>query len=92
MLPDDTSVLITGGGPFGLMLANELGRRGVAVLLVDQKDGTTLFRSFSFGCGMPAWPTATAAIFRLPSRTSPTQPALLPSTSTARSRSCGAMA
>ena len=41
MLPAETSVLIAGGGPFGLMLANELGRRGVQVLLVDPKDGTT---------------------------------------------------
>ena len=41
MLPSEVSVLIAGGGPFGLMLANELGRRGVSVLLVDPKDGTT---------------------------------------------------
>ena len=41
MLPRETSVFIAGGGPFGLMLANELGRRGVPVLLVDAKDGTT---------------------------------------------------
>jgi 2-polyprenyl-6-methoxyphenol hydroxylase-like FAD-dependent oxidoreductase len=34
-------VLIAGGGPFGLMLANELGRRGISVVLVDQKRGTT---------------------------------------------------
>jgi 2-polyprenyl-6-methoxyphenol hydroxylase-like FAD-dependent oxidoreductase len=34
-------VLIVGGGPFGLMLANELGRRGIAVVLVDQNSGTT---------------------------------------------------
>ena len=40
-LPTTTSVLIAGGGPFGLMLANELGRRGVRVLLVDPKPGTT---------------------------------------------------
>jgi 2-polyprenyl-6-methoxyphenol hydroxylase-like FAD-dependent oxidoreductase len=40
-LPDQTSVFIAGGGPFGLMLANELGRRGIAVVLVDQKPGTT---------------------------------------------------
>jgi 2-polyprenyl-6-methoxyphenol hydroxylase-like FAD-dependent oxidoreductase len=33
--------LIVGGGPFGLMLANELGRRGVAAVLVDQNSGTT---------------------------------------------------
>jgi 2-polyprenyl-6-methoxyphenol hydroxylase-like FAD-dependent oxidoreductase len=41
VLPHDTSVFIAGGGPFGLMLANELGRRGIAVVLVDQKSGTT---------------------------------------------------
>ena len=41
MLPTEVPVFIAGGGPFGLMLANELGRRGVATLLVDPKDGTT---------------------------------------------------
>lgn len=35
-----TDVLIAGGGPFGLMLANELGRRGARCLLVDPKPGT----------------------------------------------------
>jgi 2-polyprenyl-6-methoxyphenol hydroxylase-like FAD-dependent oxidoreductase len=33
-------VLIAGGGPFGLMLAIELGRRGARTLLVDPKPGT----------------------------------------------------
>jgi 2-polyprenyl-6-methoxyphenol hydroxylase-like FAD-dependent oxidoreductase len=33
-------VLIVGGGPFGLMLANELGRRHISCLLVDAKPGT----------------------------------------------------
>jgi len=42
MLPDRTQVLIAGGGPFGLMLANELGRRGIGVCLVDQKPGTSV--------------------------------------------------
>lgn len=36
----NTDVLIAGGGPCGLMLANELGRRGIATLLVDQKEST----------------------------------------------------
>jgi 2-polyprenyl-6-methoxyphenol hydroxylase-like FAD-dependent oxidoreductase len=36
----ETDVLIAGGGPCGLMLANELGRRGVRTLLVDAKPGT----------------------------------------------------
>ncbi len=40
-IPSLVQVLIVGGGPFGLMLANELGRRGVGVVLVDQNPGTT---------------------------------------------------
>ena len=36
----DTEILIAGGGPCGLMLANELGRRGIRCLLVDTKPGT----------------------------------------------------
>jgi 2-polyprenyl-6-methoxyphenol hydroxylase-like FAD-dependent oxidoreductase len=39
-LPTNCSVLIVGGGPCGLMLANELGRRGVNAVLVDQKPTT----------------------------------------------------
>lgn len=35
-----TQVLIAGGGPFGLMLALELGRRGVGCVLVEPKPGT----------------------------------------------------
>ena len=35
-----TDVLIAGGGPCGLMLAIELGRRGVRCLLVDRKPST----------------------------------------------------
>lgn len=35
-----TSVLIVGGGPCGLMLANELGRRGIGAILVDDKPST----------------------------------------------------
>ncbi|MDI9331105.1 MAG: FAD-dependent oxidoreductase [Alphaproteobacteria bacterium] len=36
----DTEVLIVGGGPSGLMLANELGPRGIDCLLVDAKAST----------------------------------------------------
>jgi 2-polyprenyl-6-methoxyphenol hydroxylase-like FAD-dependent oxidoreductase len=36
----ETEVLIAGGGPFGLMLALELGRRDVRTLLVDTKPAT----------------------------------------------------
>ena len=38
--PSDCSVLIVGGGPCGLMLANELGQRGITAILVDQKPTT----------------------------------------------------
>ncbi|MCV9999302.1 FAD-dependent oxidoreductase [Pararhizobium sp. YC-54] len=38
---DETfDVAIAGGGPFGLMIANELGRRGVSVILFDEKSST----------------------------------------------------
>src|ERR1700722_11032959 len=37
---ETTQVLIVGGGPCGLMLANELGRRGIAAILIDQKTST----------------------------------------------------
>lgn len=40
MLPSESVVTIVGGGPCGLMLANELGRRGVGVVLVDEKAST----------------------------------------------------
>jgi 2-polyprenyl-6-methoxyphenol hydroxylase-like FAD-dependent oxidoreductase len=39
-LPAATDVLIVGGGPCGLMLANELGRRNVSAVLIDEKPGT----------------------------------------------------
>jgi 2-polyprenyl-6-methoxyphenol hydroxylase-like FAD-dependent oxidoreductase len=35
----DTDVLIVGAGPTGLMLANQLGRRGVRTLLIDRHAG-----------------------------------------------------
>src|SRR3954464_8213639 len=37
----NTDVVIAGGGPCGLMLAIELGRRGIRVMLFDDKTGTT---------------------------------------------------
>src|SRR4051812_7373556 len=36
----NVDVLVAGGGPCGLMLANELGRRGIRCLIVDAKPGT----------------------------------------------------
>src|SRR3954452_22274740 len=35
----DTDVLIVGAGPTGLMLANQLVRRGVRVVLIDRHSG-----------------------------------------------------
>ena len=35
----DTDILIVGAGPCGLMLANELGRRGIDTRVVDQEAG-----------------------------------------------------
>ena len=37
--PRKAQVLIARGGPCGLMLAIDLGRRGISVLLVDDKSG-----------------------------------------------------
>src|SRR5262249_12700012 len=38
----DTDVLIVGAGPTGLMLANQLGRRGIRALIVDRHPGPSL--------------------------------------------------
>jgi len=38
----DTDVLIVGAGPTGLMLANQLARRGVRVLVIDRHAGPAL--------------------------------------------------
>ena len=35
----DTNVIIAGAGPTGLMLANQLGRRGIRVMIVDRHSG-----------------------------------------------------
>ena len=34
-----TEVLIVGAGPTGLMLANQLGRRGIRVTIIDRHSG-----------------------------------------------------
>jgi 2-polyprenyl-6-methoxyphenol hydroxylase-like FAD-dependent oxidoreductase len=38
----DTDVLVVGAGPTGLMLANQLGRRGVRALIIDRNAGPAL--------------------------------------------------
>ncbi len=38
----DTDVLIVGAGPTGLMLANQLGRRGIRAHIIDRHDGPAL--------------------------------------------------
>jgi 2-polyprenyl-6-methoxyphenol hydroxylase-like FAD-dependent oxidoreductase len=40
MIREQVDVVIVGGGPFGLMLANELGRRGITAALFDEKPST----------------------------------------------------
>lgn len=39
----DAEIIIVGGGPAGLMLANELGRRGIATLILTERASTTPF-------------------------------------------------
>ena len=38
----ETDVLIVGAGPTGLMLANQLGRRGVRVVIIDRHAGPSV--------------------------------------------------
>src|SRR5438552_2435806 len=38
----DTDVLIVGAGPTGLMLANQLARRGVRIVIIDRHAGPSL--------------------------------------------------
>ena len=40
MVHPSVDVVIVGGGPFGLMLANELGRRGISAALFDERNST----------------------------------------------------
>ena len=40
--PSDIEVLVVGGGPTGLMLANQLARRGVSVIVVDRNSGPSV--------------------------------------------------
>jgi 2-polyprenyl-6-methoxyphenol hydroxylase-like FAD-dependent oxidoreductase len=40
--PSNASVLVVGSGPCGLVLALELGRRGIRTLIVDRKPGTAV--------------------------------------------------
>ena len=40
--PSNTSVLVIGSGPCGLMLALELGRRGISTVVIDKKPGTAV--------------------------------------------------
>jgi 2-polyprenyl-6-methoxyphenol hydroxylase-like FAD-dependent oxidoreductase len=37
-----TDVLVVGAGPTGLMLANQLGRRGVRTTIIDRHSGPAL--------------------------------------------------
>jgi 2-polyprenyl-6-methoxyphenol hydroxylase-like FAD-dependent oxidoreductase len=37
----DAEIIIAGGGPCGLVLANELGRRGIATLLFNDRETTS---------------------------------------------------
>lgn len=39
----DAMVILVGGGPAGLMLANELGRRGIATLLLEAETSTSTY-------------------------------------------------
>jgi 2-polyprenyl-6-methoxyphenol hydroxylase-like FAD-dependent oxidoreductase len=42
MIPEKTQVLIIGAGPTGLMLANQLARRGVVFVIVDRHAGPSV--------------------------------------------------
>ncbi|MFI6870535.1 FAD-dependent monooxygenase [Nocardia sp. NPDC050406] len=48
MIPEQTDVLVVGGGPTGLLLAGDLARAGVAVTLVEKHaHGSDLTRAFA---------------------------------------------
>jgi 2-polyprenyl-6-methoxyphenol hydroxylase-like FAD-dependent oxidoreductase len=42
LIPLDSDVLVVGAGPTGLMLANQLGRRGVRAMIIDRHAGPSL--------------------------------------------------
>ncbi|MDF8334904.1 FAD-dependent monooxygenase [Novosphingobium cyanobacteriorum] len=42
--PLETPVLIIGGGPIGLALAGDLGRRGIVSVLIERQDGTDILQ------------------------------------------------
>src|SRR6266571_7726729 len=41
-IPPNIDVLIIGAGPTGLMLGNQLGRRGVRALIIDRNSGPSI--------------------------------------------------
>ena len=41
-VPEHVDVLVVGAGPTGLMLANELARRGVGALMIDRNQGPSI--------------------------------------------------
>jgi len=45
MAKRDSAVVIIGGGPCGLMLAIELGRRGVSTIVLEEKSAPSRFPS-----------------------------------------------
>ena len=42
MIPEKTQVLIVGAGPTGLMLANQLARRGTDFVIIDRHSGPSV--------------------------------------------------
>ena len=76
----ETEILIAGGGPCGLTLANELGRRGIRCLLVDPKPGTAFNPHLNLRikhlAEPPALPEPEPALATRPQITATTMPGL----------------